>query len=243
MPEPSQDKNCEPLPKKKYFRIRKSAPKSTTKKYLFEGVERELKGFVYKHQMTLDDCRRQYASTLFSNESRARSKATRAGALPDEFGEGIVRFHFPEYVSFKSSTGKKGDMLGEIIRWLAEVKTSTSDGPSSFGPISNSNIYFFCDVNMKTSEYSVYVITREILGTAVIDKSTTLAQQWEINKNLIAKKQRAPRPRFSIRSFVRKNNLVPEFKGRLISESDLELMRKEHEIFWGKIDEIIEGKK
>lgn len=243
MSEPSEDTNGEPLPKKKYFRIRKSASKSTTKTYFFEGIEHELKSFVYKHQMTLDDCRRQYASTFFSNESRARSKASRAGALPDEFGEGIVRFHYPEYVSFKSSTGKKGDMFGEVKKNLMEVKTSTSAGPSSFGPVSNSDTYTFCNVNMKTSDYELYEISRELLGTAEIDKNTTLAQQWETNKSLIANKQRAPRPRFSMIYFVRKNNLVPKFKGRLISESGLELMRKEHEIFWGKIDEIIKGEK
>ena len=213
--------------------------KSTIKKYFFEGNEYELRNFTYKHQMTFDDCVKQYVSTLLSNTSRILSKASRKQGLPDEFGEGIVRNHYPDFVSFKSVTGKKGDMYDENKGVLAEVKTATSEGPTSFGPVSNSQTYFFCDVDMPTAEYKLYEIPHSLIGTAIIDSNTTLAQQWITNKNLIANKQRAPRPRFSMRYFVRKNSLAPAFKGILIDKLKLTLILNEHNVFWKKVENII----
>lgn len=210
-----------------------------TKKYFFEGTEYELREFTYKHQMTFDDCVGQYVSTLLSNISRVRNKASRKQGLPDEFGEGIVRYHYPDFVSFKSTTGKKGDMYDENQTVLAEVKTATSNGPTSFGPVSNSQIYFFCDVDMPTAEYKLYEIPHSLIGTAVIDKDTTLAQQWTINKSLLANKQRAPRPRFSMRHFVKKNSLIPKFQGVLIDKSKSTIILERYKTFWEEIEKII----
>lgn len=213
--------------------------KKTIKKYFFEGIEYELRDFTYKHQMTFDDCVGQYVSTLLSNTSRIRNKASRKQGLPDEFGEGIVKYHYPDFVSFKSVTGKKGDMFDEFNTVLAEVKTATSDGPTSFGPVSNSQIYFFCDVDMPTAEYKLYEIPHSLIGTAVIDSNTTLAQQWATNKMLIANKQRAPRPRFSMRYFVRKNSLSPKFQGVLIDKSKATILLERYNAFWEEIEKII----
>ena len=189
--------------------------------------------------MTFDDCRHQYVSTFLSNDSRRRKKPSRNHGLPDEFGEGIVRHHFPDFVSFKSATGKKGDMYSELRKILSEVKTATSSGPTSFAPLSNSTIYFFVDVDMETGKYDLYEILHELIGTAMLDSNTTLAQQWSINKALKKEGIKAPRPRFSMRSFVKKKGLKPSFSGFLIERSKLDLIREKHNIFWEDVEQII----
>lgn len=213
---------------------------STTKEYFFKGAKHELKNFTYKDQVTIQDCVRQYVATFLSNLSKKRiKKDSRNNGLPDEFGEGIVRLHYPEFVSFKATTGKKGDMYGEIVKSLGEVKTATSSGPTSFSPLSNSDIYFYIFVDMKSSKYEIYEIPYGLMGTAKLDKNTTLAQQWEINENLKKNGAKAPRPRFSMSTFVKNNELKPKFSGRLIEKEKLDSILKKHDDFWKEIEQII----
>lgn len=215
---------------------------SVTKRYYYEGVAYELTGFAYKRQVTFEDCRRQFVSTLLANETRRISKASRKIGLPDEFGEGLARHHFPSLVSFSAKTGKKGDMLDEKEERLRELKTLTSGGPTSFSPTSRSEGYVICDVNMETSRYEIYYMPHSLLSTAEINRQTTLSQQWATNEAAIAENQTAPRPRFSMRAFIKKNEIKPDFVGTLFEASEMESVKRDIGCFWQeKIEKAIFG--
>lgn len=211
----------------------------SSKKYFYEGVAYELAGFEYKRQVTFEDCRRQFLATLLGNRMRLLSNASRKNGLPDEFGEGLARHYYPSLVSFKSKTGKKGDMLNEASERLEEIKTATSDAPTSFSPTSKSEVYIFCDFNMDTSEHQIYKIYNSILITAKINKHTTLGQQRSMNEVAIAEKKTAPRPRFSLRKFVKKEGIKPDFSGILFEKCDIEEALKDMVYFWRNSIEIL----
>jgi hypothetical protein len=215
---------------------------SITKKYHYEGTAYELGGFTYKRQVTFEDCKFQFVATLLGNKMRSLSNASRKIGLPDEFGEGLARHHNPNLVSFRAKTGKKGDMFDEIKEYLQELKTLTSGAPTSFSPTSRSEHYVICDVDMNTSEYKIYNIPHSILSTAEINSQTTLNQQWATNEVAIAEKKTAPRPRFSMRKFISKKEIKPDFFGTLLEKWQIEAILSETNGFWSdKIENIILG--
>lgn len=215
---------------------------SVTKKYYYEGVAYELTGFTYKRQVTFEDCRLQFVATLLGNKMRALSNASRKNGLPDEFGEGLARYHNPNLASFSAKKGKKGDVLDEVKEELRELKTLTSGAPTSFSPTSRSECYIICDVDMNTSEYKIYDIPHSILSTAEINSQTTLSQQWATNEVAIAENKTAPRPRFSMRNFIRKKGIEPSFVGALLDQWQIDLILSETNRFWSdRIEKIIAG--
>jgi len=214
---------------------------SVNKTYFYEGVAYELVNFRYKRQVTFEDCQLQFVSTLVGNDIRGMSNASRKNGLPDEFGEGLARHHYPNLVSFNADKGKKGDMLDEKNPSLHEIKTLTSKGPTSFSPTSKSEWYVFCVVDMKTSEYKIYRVPHSLLSIAEINSLTTMAQQWAANEAAIADKKTAPRPRFNIVKFLEKNNIEPNFFGYLLESSRIEMIKEHTESFWSRIKEMTFG--
>lgn len=209
---------------------------SANKTYFYKEVEYELVGFKYKRQVSFEDCRLQFISTFIGNKTRGMSNSYRKNGLPDEFCEGLVRHHYLNLVSFTAREGKKGDMFCEHFLYLWELKTLTSNGPTSFSPTSRSEWYVFCEVDMTTSEYKLYRVHHSLLATAKVNGHTTLGQQWEINEATIAAGQTAPRPRFNIKNFLEKNEVQSEFTGYLLEDSKIDSINKKTLAFWEDIN-------
>jgi len=105
--------------------------------------------------------------------------------------------------------------------------------------VSQSEWYIFCDVDLPAAQYKLYKISHSFLSRAKINKTTTLVDQWEINKVLLANKQRAPRPRFSMRKFVKENDLRAEHEGLLIDHKTLREIKRKHDDFLDEVESMI----
>ena len=93
-----------------------------------------------------------------------------------------------------------------------QIKCSSSDGPTQFGPRSVQDVYYFVDFFSEkkiNGKYKIYKITNEQIRNSKVNKNETVLQKAQ---------RTGQRPRFSIRSkIVIPLNLKPVFEGDLLN--------------------------
>ena len=93
-----------------------------------------------------------------------------------------------------------------------QIKCSSSDGPTQFGPRSVQDFYYFVDFYSQKiidGKYKIYKITNEQMKSVKVNTKQTMQQKADLT---------GQRPRFSIRSkIIKVNNLEPIFEGDLLN--------------------------
>ena len=141
--------------------------------------------------------------------------ATRGVNFPEGLSEPLVclDFNLGKLISAKGSGYSSSfDCYDIRNEKRIQIKCSSSDGPTQFGPRSVQDFYYFVDFYSQKiidGKYKIYKITNEQMKSVKVNTKQTMQQKADLT---------GQRPRFSIRSkIIKVNNLEPIFEGDLLN--------------------------
>ena len=187
--------------KKKDIKLKKGKKIITLNLLYFEEKDKEILKTSFNKWKDLSD-------TL-----KKKLHATRTVNLPEALSEAIVCLDLKlgklighEGANFSTSF----DCFDEKTEKRVQIKGSSSEGPSQFGPRSEQDIYYFIDFFCEKKidgKYKIYEITNSQIDNTMVNKKETVQQKARIS---------GQRPRFDIRAkIVIPLKLEPIFKGDL----------------------------
>ena len=151
---------------------------------------------------------------ILNNRLKNQLHATRGVNFPEGLSEPIacMDLNLTKLVSVKGSKYSTSfDCFDKLNNLRIQVKCSSSDGPTQFGPKSVQDIYYFVDFFSEKKidgKYKIYKISNEQIQSVKVNKKETMQQKADTS---------GQRPRFSIRSkIVLPLKLEPIFEGNLL---------------------------
>lgn len=129
--------------------------------------------------------------------------------IPGLIGESLAAMH----EKCRRIGSRNGDLYDRRNKSLIEVKSSTSDAPTSFTTKSMAGSLRFVDIK-RNGDYSIYQLTKEEMESLKIKKGLTLKTLQESNSK---SKNPGARGRLNLRNAVEKLNRPPKYWGNLFN--------------------------
>lgn len=129
--------------------------------------------------------------------------------IPGLIGESLVAMH----EKCRRIGSRNGDLYDRRNKSLIEVKSSTSEAPTSFTTKSKSGSLRFVDIK-RNGDYSIYHLTKEEMENLKIKKGLTLKELQELNSK---SDNPGARGRLNLRKAVEKLNRPPKYWGNLFN--------------------------
>jgi hypothetical protein len=152
---------------------------------------------------------------ILNSRLKNQLNASRGINFPEGLSEPIacLDLKLAKLVSVKGANYSSSfDCFDKKNNQRIQIKCSSSDGPTQFGPRSVQDVYYFVDFFSEkkiNGKYKIYKITNEQIRNSKVNKNETVLQKAE---------RTGQRPRFSIRSkIVIPLNLKPVFEGDLLN--------------------------
>ena len=136
---------------------------------------------------------------ILNNRLKNQLKATRGVNFPEGLSEPIacLDLKLSKLVKVKGSNYSSSfDCFDKLNNQRVQVKCSSSNGPTQFGPKSVQDIYYFVDFYSEKKvdgNYKIYKITNEQMKNVKVNKKETMLQKANST---------GQRPRFSIRTKI-----------------------------------------
>lgn len=151
---------------------------------------------------------------ILNKRLKAQLKATRGLNFPEGLSEPIacLDLKLAKLLSVKGPKYSSSfDCFDTLNNKRIQIKCSSSEGPTQFGPRSIQDLYYFVDFYSEKKidgKYKIYKITNNQIQSVKVNKKQTVQQKAEAS---------GQRPRFSIRSkIVIPLKLEPIFEGNLL---------------------------